>query len=174
MKRSGKIFGGILIVFGVLMLLKNMRVLDPLWDIFDLGFILSKCWPSLFLLLPGILFHSGYFSGSRRNPGLLVPGGIFLVLGIVFQINMIFGGWDITWPLVIFSVAFGLFELYIFGNREKGLLIPIGILGGLSFIFFFSFSLSKLLSFNTKPYALPVLLIGSGLLVLSGARKNSY
>jgi hypothetical protein len=69
-------------------------------------------------------------------------------------------------------VAFGLFELYIFGDREKGLLIPVGILGGLSFLFFFSFSLSKLLSFNTGPYAMPLLLIGVGLIVMSSGKKT--
>lgn len=172
MKRSGRILGGILIILGVLFLMKNFRIFDPLWHIFDLGYILSRFWPSLFLILPGLLFHSSFFSGNRRNPGVLVPGGILLVIGIVFQINMLFGGWDITWPLITFSVAFGLFELYIFGNREKGLLIPIGILSGLSFIFFFSFSLNRLLSFNTRPFTLPVLLIGIGLIVLSGGRKG--
>ena len=70
------------------------------------------------------------------------------------------------------DTAFGLFELYIFGNREKGLLIPVGILGGLSFLFFFSFSLSKLLSFNTGPYAMPLLLIGVGLIVMSSGKKT--
>lgn len=177
MRKSGKVIGSILIIFGLLLLLKNLRVFSSLWEVLDIGhiigYVMSKFWPSLFLLLPGILFHACYFSGSRRNPGILVPGGILLVLGLVFQINMIFGGWDITWPLIIFSVVFGLLELYIFGGREKGLLIPIGILGGLSFIFFFSFSLSKILSFNTRPYALPVLLIGSGLIALSGVRKSS-
>ena len=134
---------------GILFLMKNMEIFDPIWRVFNLGALLSRFWPALFLLLPGLLFHYNYFSGNRRNPGVLVPGGILLVLGLVFQFNMLFGGWDITWPLIIFSVAFGLFELYIFGDREKGLLIPVGILGGLSFLFFFSFSLSKLLSFNT-------------------------
>ncbi len=172
MKRSGKVLGGILIILGILFLMRNFSIFDPLWRILDLGYILSRFWPSLFLIVPGLLFHSSYFSGNRGNPGVLVPGGILLVLGIVFQINMLFGGWHITWPLIIFSVAFGLFELYIFGNREKGLLIPIGILSGLSFIFFFSFSLNMLLSFNTKPFALPVLLIGIGLIVLSGSRKG--
>lgn len=172
MKRSGRVLGGILVALGILFLIRNVDIFEPVWRIINPGALLAKFWPSLFLLLPGALFHYGYFSGSRRNPGLLVPGGILLVLGLVFQFNMLFGGWDITWPLIIFSVAFGLFELYIFGNREKGLLIPIGILSGLSFLFFFSFSLSRLLNFNTKPYAMPALLIGVGLILVSGGRKN--
>ncbi|NMA34819.1 MAG: hypothetical protein GX940_09785 [Clostridiaceae bacterium] len=172
MNRSARVLGGILVVFGILFLMKNFAIFDPVMKLFNIGYIFSRFWPAMFLLLPGLIFHYGYFSGGRRSPGLLVPGGILLVLGLVFQFNMLFGGWDITWPLIIFSVAFGLFELYIFGNRERGLLIPIGILGGLSFLFFFSFSLSRLLSFNTRPYAMPILLIGVGLILISGAKKS--
>ena len=173
MNKSGKVLGGILIVLGILFLMKNLDIFAPIWQFFNIGTILSKFWPSLFLLLPGLLFHYGYFSGDRRNAGLLVPGGILLVLGLVFQFNMLFGNWNITWPLYILSVAFGLFELYIFGGREKGLLIPVGILGGLSFLFFFSFSLNRLLRFNTRPYALPVLLIIIGIILIGGRRGRS-
>ncbi|HOQ07430.1 MAG TPA: hypothetical protein PLP87_06430 [Clostridiales bacterium] len=172
MKKSGRLLGGIIIALGILFLMKNLGIFEPVWGVINPGALLGRFWPSLFLLLPGLLFHYSFFTGTRKDPGLLVPGGILLVLGLVFQFNMLFGGWDITWPLIIFSVAFGLFELYIFGNREKGLLIPIGILGGLSFLFFFSFSLSRLLNFNTRPYAIPVLLIGVGLILVSGGRKS--
>lgn len=168
MSRTGKVLGGILIVLGAVILLTNFGFLDPFRNILSIG----KLWPSFFLILSGLLFHAGYFSGNGRHPGLLVPGGILLVLGIAFQINMLFGGWDIIWPMYIFSVAFGLFELYIFGSRERGLLIPIGILTGLSTIFFISFSLRKLLDFNTQPFALPLLLIGIGLIILLGGKRN--
>lgn len=168
MNRSGKVLGGILIVLGVLIFLTNAGLLEPFWNIFSIG----KLWPSIFFILPGLLFHMGFFSGNRRNPGLLVPGGILLVMGVVFQVNMLFGGWDITWPVYIFSVAFGLFELYAFGSRDRGLLIPIGILTGLSAIFFISFSLKKLLDYNTQSFALPLLLIGIGLIILLGGKRG--
>jgi len=171
--RTGKVLGSIFIILGVLFLLKNLDIIEPFWSYFDIGTLVARFWPSLFLLLPGLLFHINFFSGKRRDPGVLVPGGILLVLGIAFQINMLFGGWDIMWPLYIFSVAFGLFELYTFGTRDKGLLIPIGILGGLSVIFFISFSASKFLSFNTKPFIVPAALIGIGLLVLFGGKGKS-
>lgn len=172
MKRSGKVLGGILIILGALFLLDNLNIIDPIAEYFNIGFIIGKFWATLFLILPGLMFHLGFFSGNRRNPGLLVPGGILLVLGIVFQINMLIGGWSILWPLYIFSVAFGLFELYVFGSRDKGLLIPVGILGGISAIFFFSFSLGKILSFSTRSFVLPLVLIGAGLMVLFRGRGN--
>jgi len=40
------------------------------------------------------------------------------------------------WPIFPIGVAIGLFQLYIFGKREKELLIPIGILSGLSIFFY--------------------------------------
>ncbi|MGE5614320.1 MAG: hypothetical protein ACM3XR_07930 [Bacillota bacterium] len=168
MHRIGRVLGGILVILGAMLLLMNTGLVKPFSDILSIG----KLWPLYFLILPGLFFHAGYFSGNGRHPGLLVPGGIFLVLGIAFQINMFFGGWDIIWPLYIFSVAFGLFELYLFGHREKGLLIPIGILTGLSVIFFISFSLRRLLDFNTQPLAFPLLLIGIGLIILLGGKRG--
>ncbi len=172
MNKTGKVLGSILIVLGVLFLLSNLDIIKPFWNNFNIGMFFANFWPALFLLLPGTVFHLDFFSGRKRDPGILVPGGILLVLGVAFQINMLFGGWDIMWPVYIFSVAFGLFELYAFGTRDRGLLIPIGILGGLSVIFFISFSATRLLSFNIKPFIVPAVLIGIGLAVLFGGKKN--
>jgi hypothetical protein len=169
MRNTGKLLGGILVCLGILFLLHNFGLLN-FWSIF--GFAVSRLWASIFIILPGLLFHWKFFTGSRRNPGILVPGGILLIIGMTLQFNMIFGGWGVTWPFFIFSVAFGLFELYYFGNREKGLLIPVGILGGLSAIFFMSFSLSEILNFETGPYAIPAALIVIGLVILSGGKKG--
>lgn len=169
MKKSGKTLGVVLVSLGILFLLHNLGLID-FWRLFAI--IISKFWASLFITLPGLIFHLKFFSGSRRNPGILVPGGILLVTGMTLQFSFLFGGWNATWPFFIFAVAFGLFELYCFGNRDKGLLIPVGILGGLSAIFFFSFSLSGILGFNTGPYAIPAVLIIIGVIILSGGKKG--
>lgn len=174
MNRTGKVLGTIFILLGALFLLKNLDIIEPFWSYFDIGSIIGRFWPALFLLVPGLIFHINFFSGRKKDPGILVPGGILLVLGIAFQINMLFGGWDIMWPLYIFSVAFGLFELYAFGTRDKGLLVPIGILGGLSVIFFISFSLGRFLSFSIRPLIVPVILIGAGLMVLFGGKGKGW
>lgn len=172
MNKSSKVLGLILVILGALFLLKNFNIMDPFFQLFSLGNLIGKFWPSLFLIIPGLLFHYGYFSGRRKDPGLLVPGGILLVLGVVFQINMLFGLWDILWPIYIFSVAFGLFELYSFGNREKGLLVPVGILGGLSLVLFSAFSIKKIFAFSTNQYIVPVILIVIGMIVLFGGRRK--
>lgn len=170
--KANRILGGIFVIVGALFLLKNLDIMKPFFDMFDLGFIISRFWPTLFLLVPAFFFHYGFFGGKRRDPGLLVPGGIMLVLGVTFQINMLLGLWDVLFPVYIFSVAFGLFELYYFGNREKGLLVPVFILGGLSFILFTFISLKKLLGYGASQVVIPLALIAVGLFVIFGGKKN--
>jgi hypothetical protein len=172
MNKTGRVLGTIFVVLGAIFLLKNFNIINFSFNIFDFGFIISKFWPSIFLILPGLLFHYGYLAGRRKDPGLLVPGGMFLVWGAAFQINMLFGFWEVMWPIYIFAVAFGLFELYLFGNRDKGLLIPICILGGLSVIFFSAFSLKALLGSISGQLLTPVVLIVIGLAVIFGGNKK--
>ena len=80
-------------------------------------------WIELFYLQKGCRS-----SGSRRDTHYY---------GLLFSINVIFG-WhlmDNLWPIFPLGVAIGLFQLYLFGGREKGLLIPVGILGAVSLFF---------------------------------------
>jgi membrane-bound ClpP family serine protease len=39
------------------------------------------------------------------------------------------------WPIFLLGVAIGLLQAYLFGGREKYLLIPVGILGAISLFF---------------------------------------
>ena len=77
------------------------------------------------------------------------------------------------WPGFILAPAVGLFELYIFGKRNKGLLIPIGILTGLSLIFF---SMSFRSLGGMARYIVPAMLILIGIAVLAKDKKqqNGY
>lgn len=169
--RFNTILGMVLILAGVIFLLKNLHIFDPI-----LSFIsINTFWPLLFVIFPGLIFHYAFFSGSKRDPGLLVPGGILLVTGLTLQLSVFTEAWDILWPLYIFAVAFGLFELYAFGNRDKGLLIPIGILGALSLIFFCSFSVSKILGQGSEKLVTPLAFVLLGLIVIfAGRKKKNY
>ncbi len=73
----------------------------------------------------------------RKDAGLLVSGGILITHGLLFSVNAIYG-WHLMenlWPIFPLGVAIGLFQLFLFGGREKGLLIPVGILGAISLLF---------------------------------------
>jgi len=103
---------------------------------FLLGEILTYrlVWP-LFIASPAVGLLLLYLFGSR-SPGLLVPIGIlFTVAGTCF-LSSLFNLWVVLWPGFIIAPAVGLFLLYIAGNRDPGLLIPIFILTGIAVIFF--------------------------------------
>ncbi|HPE68445.1 MAG TPA: hypothetical protein P5560_03230 [Thermotogota bacterium] len=165
-KASSIIFGILFITIGVLALLAVFTDFNLSWD-----FI----WP-IFVLGPGILFEISFFSGKEKDPGVLVPGGILLTVGIIMYVN-VFSGWQVMeflWPLFIAAPAVGLFQLYWFGKREKGLLIPVGILSVISLIFLTG-NLSRVSFFR---FLLPagLILVGLYLLLktfsdLSGSKK---
>ncbi len=155
--KNGKfVWGIILVFFGCILILSNLGVVP------NFGRMVALFWP-LILIFMSLMFHFGYYT-NRKNVGLLVPGGIFLTLGVLFQASMLWDLWGFLWPGFILAPAVGLFELYFFGNREKGLLIPVVILSGISFIFF-SMSFHTLGSFAR--YLIPIILIVIGFIVLS-------
>jgi LiaF transmembrane domain len=138
MKKINYIFGLSLLFIGVLLILANFGVIEIVW---------YNLWP-LFLLIPGIVFELSYFiyrkdDGNRGGiedfPGssLLVLGGILITYGLLFSVNVIYG-WHLMkdlWPIFLLGVAVGLLQAYLFGGREKYLLIPVGILGAISLFF---------------------------------------
>lgn len=76
----------------------------------------------------GVHFEYRYFR-DRRAPGILVPGAILMTIGLVdFLKWLTLGYFFIHFPAVIVGVAIGLFQLYWYGNRNGGLLIPVAIL----------------------------------------------
>ena len=82
---------------------------------------------------------------------------------------MLWDIWGFMWPGFILAPAVGLFELYLFGKQSKGLLIPVGILTGLSLIFFS-------MTFNTlgtmARYIIPAMLIFIGVVVLTKDKRR--
>lgn len=149
---SSMINGGILVVLGCIFLAANIY-----------GFDAETYWP-LFFLIPALL-SLGAFLSNRRNAGPLVPFALFVIIGAMFQYCALFG-WDNMawlWPGFIFAPGAGLFLLYVV-NKERGLLIPVGILTGLSAVFFITMS----------PYTdfWPVLLIIAGGALLLQRRKS--
>lgn len=168
--RFNSILGMVLILAGVVFLLKNLHIFDPILNVFSL----NTLWPLIFVIFPGLIFHYAFFSGNKRDPGLLVPGGMLLVTGITLQLGVLMGGWDIIWPMFIFAVAFGLFELYAFGNRDKGLLIPVFILGGLSVLFFATYSVGKIFGPGTEKLITPAIFVIIGMIVIFSGKKKKY
>ena len=158
-KFSGKaIIGPLLVLLGIYLLANPGGTLSP-------GRIIGYMWPTMFLIPFGLLFHWMYFSMTKRQGhGLLIPGGVFLVVGIVCQVSMLFDAWAYMWPGFILAPAVGLLEFYVFDFRNKWLLIPISILTVISFMFFTVFSIGTL--FNQVVVGQPFIAIA--LIVIGG------
>ncbi|APO42780.1 hypothetical protein BS614_00890 [Paenibacillus xylanexedens] len=160
------ILAPVLILLGVYLILNQGGSLGP-------GTIFATFWPTLFVIPLGLFFHWLYFSMIGRGVGLLVPGGLLLMVGIVCQIAMLFNNWGTMWPGFILAVAVGLFELYWFGGRNKWLLIPINILTVISLLFFAVMSIGTMLSSLSfiQPFVAIVLIMG-GAWIMVGRKKR--
>lgn len=156
MSKSTQTLGLVFILIGIIGFLSNF---------FDFSFFnMAKLWP-IFLLIPGLAFELIYFS-NHKSPGLLVPGGILITLGIIFLFqtytNWIFAGF--MWPFYVLAPAIGLFQLYLFGTHNYNLLIPVGILTTVAVVGV----LSNMYSFINASYIWPIALIVVGFIILLG------
>lgn len=159
MKTSSILTGVIMIIIGLLLLLMNFNLID-----FDFNYI----WP-LFILLPGLIFEFSYFT-TKKDPGLLVPGGILITISLLFYVNNLYG-WDLMdrlWPVFPLAVAIGLFQLYIFGPRDTGVLIASSIVGGFALI-----SLCFTIFSISFDLVLPAFLIIIGIIIIFSNKKDS-
>lgn len=171
MNKSTRNAGILLIAAGtILLILKSIFRIE----IFD--FNATDFWVFIVLLV-GLSFEFSYFlTGSK--PGLLVPGGIITTIGLLFMFEVA-TNWNFsqyTWPVYILSVAVGLFQMYLFSKREKGLLIASLIIGGISAVFMAFMILVEVTSIIRPEIFIPVALIAAGIcLFFSGTgRKARY
>ncbi len=79
---------------------------------------------------------------------------------------------EYLWPIFPLGVAIGLFQLYLFGGREKRLLIPIGILGAVS-IFFLINNLIKNLFFIDFGLLAGIVLVVIGIWIIFKKAKSN-
>lgn len=158
-------WGFFLIMVGTLLFISKMFHIQ----LFSMG----RLWP-VFVLIPGLCFELAYFS-TRRSAGLLVPGGILTTIGLLFFFESItnwhFAGY--TWPVYPFAVAVGLFQLYIFGGRKRGLLVPIGILTLVSVTSLTSMIFGSIFRFINSSLVMPALLVLIGVYLIAGKKHKN-
>jgi uncharacterized membrane protein YgcG len=159
-KRGHSIMPGlILIVLGVLIILHSSGTVRIDWGDF---------WIYIIILL-GLLFWLGFLF-DRRNVGLLMPGSVLLTIGLVF-LYAAQTDWSVMgelWPFFILAPAFGFYAMFLFGERERGLLVPAGILTVIGVIF-----LLQSLRYSVRyAWAIGFIVIGA-LLLFRGLRGKS-
>ncbi len=156
-KRGSPIPGLILIALGIFFLLANL-------DVFSIHGELVWTYVLIFL---GISFWIGYFF-DRSQVGRLMPGCVLLTLGLLFHYTSTHG-WDtisILWPFFLLAPAFGFYAMFIFGPRDRSLLVPAGILTILAAVFLFQ-------NYDRDiRFIWPVVLIAIGVLLLYRGRRH--
>ncbi len=170
MKRNNSFIGVVLIFIGVVCLLLRWLFGIKIFELNSVDF-----WVFIVLLV-GLSFELAFFlTGSK--PGLLIPGGIITTIGLLFMFEVA-TDWNFaeyTWPVYILSVAVGLFQMYIFSKREKGLLISSLIVGGVAVFFMVCIILSEMSSIIRPEIFVPIALIGGGIaLFCSGTYRKSH
>ncbi len=147
-----RLHGVVLIIIGLLLLVFNLT--DLRWN---------EAWPVVFLAL-GCYFIV-IFLADRNAYGVLMPASIFLFMGGIFLYSSLHGWYNMgtLWPFFLIGPGVGFFLMYLFGKKEKGLLIPGYILTGLGVLF--------LLAFAEWVYLWPLALIALGLFFLLRPRS---
>ncbi|GAA0693341.1 MULTISPECIES: hypothetical protein [Clostridium] len=160
MNKNNYWMGIILILLGLYLLMD--RVLH--FEILDMGTI-------IFLGI-GLFFEVRYFKSKSGNENLVI-GGLFLTMGVLRLLS----DFPILWSLGLSSIrdiplgiSVGLFQLYIFSNKDSRVLI-----GALALMIFSIFPLLKFyFTWISSEFLFPILLIVFGVLFLINAlRKDS-
>jgi len=148
--------GLILILVGLLFLLDNFNLIY-----FDWG----KVW-TWAMILVGVAFWLGFLA-DRRKIGLIMPGTVLLTIGVIFYLDA--NSWadmDNLWPFFMLAPAFGFYAMFLFGKRDRGLLVPATILTIIGTIFLMT-TIPGLI------FIMAILLIGIGVLIIvTSGRKN--
>lgn len=163
MKRNNSMLGGILVIIGAILLISRY--------LFNSSFLSlgpDDFWPMIVLMI-GVGFELAYFV-PMKAPGLLVPGGILTTCGLLFFFEVM-TNWHFaayTWPVYILSVAIGLFQLYLYSGKPKGLLVAVGIIGGCAAVSLMIIMFRIFLGFVDFGLVVPIVLVVGGLVMLFG------
>jgi len=125
---SSYVLGIFLIILGVFILIIQSGYVN--W---------ANFWPFI-LIIGGTLFFFGFFL-NRKNFGLLMPGAILLITGMLFQyLNHTHWHYmEELWPTFILAPGLGLLLMFLFGPKGNALWIPGSILVTLALIFYARF-----------------------------------
>jgi hypothetical protein len=166
MNRSSAALGGVFVIIGAILLAAKY--------LFGASFISlgpDDFWPMI-ILMTGVMFELVYFV-TLKAPGFLVPGGILITYGILFFFEAAtdFHFAQYTWPVYILGVAIGLFQLYLFSGRPKGVLIAVSIIAGVATVSLIVMLFRVFLGAMDFEIAIPAVLIVIGLLLLFSKGK---
>lgn len=103
------IVGAVLMILGAIFLIRNI------------GNLLVHHWWTLVVLgLAGVGLLYSWSQWKRNNPWtsrqVAIPGGVGIVLLIIFIVALVSVGWMILWPAIVALAGFGII-LFVTGKR---------------------------------------------------------
>lgn len=168
--QNGRNVGAILLIaIGVLFFATQVLGVN-IWSMFGLS------WP-LFIFLPGLVFLALAFLGDKKAAGFVVPGAIITGTGAILAVQNATGRWE-SWAYVwtLYPVFLG-FALMFLGRRtdsQKTEQTGRGFVTWGTVGFLIGFTFFELLIFGGMAglgnLLLPLILIGVGVLMLTGGR----
>ena len=129
-------------------------------------------WPMI-ILTAGIVFEAIPYT-TRRAPGMLIPGGILTVIGLLFFFEAAtdFQFAAYTWPVYILAVSAGLFQFYL-ARKYRGVLLAGYIVGGVGTLALAITVLVALLEWVSFTVLLAAVLLAAGAaLILAGVFRG--
>ncbi|MGC9360281.1 MAG: hypothetical protein ACP5G7_07905 [Anaerolineae bacterium] len=176
MRHRGSVYAGsMLILVGLFFLLAQTsgRLLGFATR-FNSGW--AAFWP-LIIVVAGVAFLlpiAIWWDRRQAIAGLVIPGTILLVNGLMLFVQNLTGdwaSWAYAWAVEPMAVGLGLAALYGLGHRHQGLLIAAGIVGGSGVLFFLIFASAFAGIFR---WVGPIALIAVGaLIILRGVAQRS-
>ena len=109
---SRTMMGVFLILLGLLFLLVTLAP----------GVNWGNAWP-FFVILPGLMFFLGMFTGGRRASGLAIPASLVTGTGLILLYQSLSGdwaSWTYIWALYTVFLGVGMIMAGIWG-RDRGL-----------------------------------------------------
>lgn len=158
MKKNNIILGIVLILIGIAYLMNITFQVNY--------FSFATLWP-IILFLVGVMFELKFFR-DRSSGGNLIPGGILMVLGLIFMFEKLTGNRfsNYIWPFYTLSVAVGFLQYYLFYKKDRGILILGLILLIVFIVSFLSILLENIFPWMSGNLIFPLILIMAGILVI--------
>ena len=161
MRNKGSLYTGLLIgSLGVIMFVAQLTRGGRLFGM-RLGW--GGAWP-LFVLWAGAAFLlplAIWWERRRSLAGLVIPGTIITANGLLllFQnVTGLWGTWAYLWTVEPMAVGLGLLLFYVIADRNGGVLLAAGIVGGVGLLMLLIFS-------GTFTYLGPLLIIAMGVVL---------
>ncbi|WP_040212293.1 hypothetical protein [Clostridium polynesiense] len=158
MRKNNIILGVLLIIIGFAYFLKVTLNLN--------FFSFSTLWPGIVFFI-GVMFEVKFFR-DRSWGGNLIPGGIFMVIGLVLAFQKITGYRfsQYIWPFYIFSLSAGFLQYYFFYKKDRAILLFGMVFLIIFMVSFLSNLLKGLVPWISGSLIFPILLIAIGVIVI--------